>query len=63
MIVAHIRANGRSLETVRRKEQWEGHEQALITTIWKETRRTEELEEAGYRSPACYSTRAKRWRK
>jgi len=30
---------------------WEGHEQALITTIRKETKRTEELEEAGYRSP------------
>jgi len=29
---------------------WEGHEQALITTIRKETKRTEELEEAGYRS-------------
>jgi len=29
----------------------EGHEQALITTIRKETKRTEELEEAGYRSP------------
>jgi len=26
----------------------EGHEQALITTIQKETKRTEELEEAGY---------------
>jgi len=31
------------------QECWEGHEQALIATIWKETKRTEELEEAGYR--------------
>jgi len=29
----------------------EGHEQAPITTIWKETKQTEELEEAGYRLP------------
>jgi len=29
---------------------WEGHERALITTIRKETKRTEELEEAGYTS-------------
>ena len=28
---------------------WEGHEQALITNIRKETKRTEELKEAGYR--------------
>jgi len=38
---------------LKRKECWEGHEQALITlaTIWKGTKQTEELEEAGYRSP------------
>ena len=33
-----------------RKKQgcWEGHEQALITTIRKETKQTEDLEDAGY---------------
>jgi len=31
---------------LRTQECWEGHEQALITTIRKETKRTEELEEA-----------------
>jgi len=36
---------------LRRKEGWEDHEQALITTIWKETKQTDELEEARYRSP------------
>jgi len=36
---------------LKKQECWEGHEQTLITTIWKETKRTEELEEAGYRSP------------
>jgi len=36
---------------LKKQECWEGHEQALITTIQKETKRTEELEEAGYRSP------------
>jgi len=35
---------------LKKQECWEGHEQALITTIRKETKRTEELEEAGYRS-------------
>jgi len=36
---------------LKKQECWEGHEQALITTIRKKTKRTEELEEAGYRSP------------
>jgi len=36
---------------LKKQECWEGHNQALITTIRKETKRTEELEEAGYRSP------------
>jgi len=40
------------------QECWEGHEQALITTIRKETKRTEELEEAGYRSPTWAVLRA-----
>jgi len=30
---------------LKKQECWEGHEQALITTIWKETKRTIELEE------------------
>jgi hypothetical protein len=44
---------------LKNQECWEGHEQALIATIRKETARTEELEEAGYRSPTwadrCFS--------
>jgi len=36
---------------LKKKECREGHKQAQITTIRKETKRTEELEEAGYRSP------------
>jgi len=36
---------------VKKQECWECHEQALIATIRKETKRTEELEEAGCRSP------------
>ena len=36
---------------LKKQECWEGHEQALITTIRKETKPTEELEEAGCRSP------------
>jgi len=36
----------------------EGHEQVLITTIRKETKRTEELEEAGYRPPTWAVLRA-----
>jgi len=43
---------------LKRQECWEGHEQALITTIRKETKRTEELEEAGYRSPPWAVLRA-----
>jgi len=39
------------MELSNKKECWEGHEQALIATIQKETNRTEESEEAGYRSP------------
>jgi len=34
-----------------KQECWECHEQALIATIRKETKRIEGLEEAGYRSP------------
>jgi len=36
---------------LQKQECWEGHEKALITTIRKETKRTEESEEAGFRSP------------
>jgi len=36
---------------LKRQECWEGHEQTLMSTIRKETKRKEELEEAGYRSP------------
>jgi len=32
---------------LKKQECWEGHEQALITTIRKETIRTQEFEEAG----------------
>jgi len=41
-----------------KQECWEGHEQALITTIRKETKRTKEFEEAGYRSPTWAALRA-----
>jgi len=37
---------------LKKQECWGGHEQALITNIRKETKRTEELREAGYRSPS-----------
>ena len=40
------------------QECWEGHEQALITTIRKKTKQTEELEEAGYRSQTWALLRA-----
>ena len=43
---------------VKKQECWEGHEQAQITTIRKETKRTKELEEAGYRSPMWAVLRA-----
>jgi len=36
---------------LKKQEYWEGHEQALIAIIRKETKRTEEFEEAGHRSP------------
>ena len=44
-----ITSGGRNF--LKKQECWEGHGQALITTIRKETKRTEELEKAGYRSP------------
>jgi hypothetical protein len=40
-----------------KQQCWEGHEQALMATIRKETRRTEDLEE-GYRSPTWAVLRA-----
>ena len=43
---------------LKKQECREGHEQALITTILKEIKRTEELEEAGYRSPTWAVLRA-----
>jgi len=43
---------------LKKQECWEGHEQALIITIRKETKRTEGLEEAGYRSPTWAVLRA-----
>jgi len=43
---------------LKKQECWEGHEQELITTIRKETKRIEELEEAGYRSPTWAVLRA-----
>ena len=43
---------------LKKQECWEGHDQALIVTIRKETKRTEELEEAGYRSPTWAVLRA-----
>ena len=43
---------------LKKQEGWEGHEQALITITRKETKRTEELEEAGYRSSTWAVLRA-----
>ena len=43
---------------LKKQECWQGHEQALITTIRKETKQTEELEGAGYRSPTWAVLRA-----
>ena len=43
---------------LKKQECWEGHEQVLITTIRKESKRTEELEQAGYRSPTWAVLRA-----
>jgi len=48
----------RGMELLIKQECWESHEQALITTIWKETKRTEEFEESGYRSPTWAVLRA-----
>jgi len=42
----------------KKQECLEGHEQALMTTIRKETKQTEQLEEAGYRSPTWVVLRA-----
>jgi len=42
----------------KKQERWEGHEPALIKTIQKETKRTEELEEAGQGSPTWAVLRA-----
>jgi len=43
---------------LKKQEGWEGHKQALIATIWKETKRKEKLEAAGYRSPTWAVLRA-----
>jgi len=43
---------------LKKQECWEGHEQARIATIRKETKRTKELEEAGYRSRTWAVSRA-----
>jgi len=43
---------------LKKQECWEGHEQALVKTIRKETRRTKELEEDIYRSPTWAVLRA-----
>jgi len=43
---------------LKKQECLEGHEQALITIIRKDTKRTEELEEARYRSPTWAVLRA-----
>jgi len=43
---------------LKKQECWEGREQALITSIRRETKRTEELEETGYRSPTWAVLRA-----
>ena len=42
----------------KKQKCWEGHEQALIITTRKEIKRTEELKEAGYRSPTWAVLRA-----
>jgi len=43
---------------VQLSEPWKGHEQALITSIQKGNKRTEESEEAGYRSQTWTVLRA-----
>jgi len=52
----NIDSGGRNF--LKKQECWDGHEQALIATILKETKQTEELEEAGYRSPTWAVLRA-----
>ena len=42
---------------LKKQECWKGHEQALIATIRKETKQTEELEDAGSRSQTWASLR------
>ena len=49
---------GRRWNFLKRQACWEGHEQAPIATGRKETKRTEELKEAGYRSPTWAALRA-----
>ena len=46
------------MEPAKEKMRWEGREQELITAIQEETKRTEEREEAGYRSPTWRILRA-----
>ena len=46
------------LNFLRKQECWEGHKQALMTTIRKETKRKEEWEDAGYSSPTWAVLRA-----
>ena len=43
---------------LKKQDCWEGHEQALITTIQKETKRAQELQEARYRLPTWALLRA-----
>jgi len=43
---------------IKNQKRWKGYEQALITTIRKETKRTEELREAADRSPTWAVLRA-----
>jgi len=43
---------------LKKQDCWEGHEQASIITLRKETKRIEELEEAEYRSPTWALLRA-----
>jgi len=46
------------MELSPKQECWESYEQALIATIQKETKRTEELEENGNRSSTWAVLRA-----
>jgi len=54
----HLRLSAKRVLFYFRPKCWEGHEKALIKTIRKETKLTEELEEAGYRSPTWAVLRA-----